>query len=124
MTILDADTRAEVKRRLSGLEGPVTLTLFKLGPGGSTSETFEDLALELARLTDKIVLRIFDFRVDAAKAREYGVDRAPALVVESPSGAKARYFGLPGGYEFIALLENIQDSAAGRAELSKDTRRK
>ena len=52
------------------------------------------------------------------------MDRAPALVVEGRGGARTRYFGLPGGYEFSALLENLQDASAGRAELSPAARSK
>lgn len=124
MAILDEGTREEVRRRLAGLEGPVTLVVFKSGQETSASHTLEDLGLELAQLTDKLVLKVFDLRTDTREAREHGVDRAPALVVEGRGGVRTRYFGLPGGYEFSALLENLQDAAAGHAELSAAARRK
>ncbi len=45
-------------------------------------------------------------------------------MLEGPSGARVRFFGVPGGYEFAALLESLRDVASGDAALSAQVRQK
>ena len=78
------------------LVNPVTLLVFSkeksklILPGGSQdcqycSET-EQLVRELAGLSDKISVETVNFEREGERAREYGIDKIPAIAVGIPSG--------------------------------------
>ena len=83
---------------------------------GTTREILE----EISDISDKITLEIYDFVADAELAKKYGVDKIPATVLIGDSDYGIRFYGVPGGYEFNVLVEDIQDIGKRDAGLSKD----
>ena len=83
------------------------------------------LVEELASLTDKIEIEVFDRKLHLDKLQEYDVAMVPAIIVTDEAGTRrnVRYFGIPAGYEFSALIEDIADTAGGKTRLSEDVRR-
>jgi glutaredoxin-like protein len=79
---------------------------------------------EMAGISDKLNLEEHNRITEPEMALIYNVDKSPALILEGPAGARVRFFGLPVGYEFVSLLEGLQDVAAGKADVSADTRRR
>ena len=76
---------------------------------------------EVDSLSDKIQLNVYDFIADAAKAKEYNIDKIPAIVLESEgSEGTPRFFGLPAGYEFSTFLQDILDISNGNIDLSEE----
>jgi glutaredoxin-like protein len=76
---------------------------------------------ELAALSDKIHVTVHDFVADQAVAKEHGIDKIPATVITGRAKGKVRYFGIPSGYEFSSLIEDIVDVSKGRTSLDKHT---
>jgi len=74
---------------------------------------------ELASLSEKIELRSYDFVKDDDVVNKYGIDKIPAIAVLNAGGLDygIRFYGIPSGYEFASLLEDIYDVDAGRSEL-------
>ncbi len=112
------------------LEDRVTLRLFTQQASpltvpaqecASCRETGELLA-EVSGLSEKIALEVHDLVADAEAARRFGVDNIPALVFEGKNKGTLRYFGLPAGYEFSVLVENLIDLSRGTTSLSSATR--
>ena len=127
MAFLSADNHAEVKRLFEGLTGDVRLIYFTrrespLFVPGHECETCKDtrtLLEEVAALSDKIKLEVHDFVAESQLAREYAIDRIPALVITADNvKGRIRYFGLPSGYEFSVLLGSLLDASQGKSELS------
>ena len=127
MGFLSADNQAEVKRLFEGLTGDVRLIYFTqrespLFIPGHECETCKDtrtLSEEVAALSDKIKLEVHDFVAESQLARDYAIDRIPALVITADSvKGRIRYFGLPSGYEFSVLLGSLLDASQGKSELS------
>ncbi len=76
---------------------------------------------EVASLSDKIHLNVYDFLADSTKTKEYGVDKIPAIVLESEGSEGApRFFGLPAGYEFSTFLQDMFDVSTGNIEISEE----
>lgn len=128
MGFLSADNQAEVKRLFEGLTGDVRLIYFTqrespLFIPGHECETCKDtraLLEEVAALSDKIKLEVHDFVAESQLARDYAIDRIPALVITADSvKGRIRYFGLPSGYEFSVLLGSLLDASQGKSELSE-----
>jgi glutaredoxin-like protein len=83
------------------------------------------LAEELVEIGNgKLRLEVYDFERDADKASVWGVDKIPALLLHGAKEYKVRYFGLPAGYEFAALLDDIIDVSKGASRLSPSVRSK
>jgi alkyl hydroperoxide reductase subunit AhpF len=127
MGFLSAENQAEVKRLFEGLTGDVRLIYFTLRESplfipGHECETCKDtrtLLEEVAALSDKIELEVHDFVAESQLAREYAIDRIPALVITADNvKGRIRYFGLPSGYEFSVLLGSLLDASQGKSELS------
>jgi glutaredoxin-like protein len=79
---------------------------------------------ELAALTDGISLRQHIFEQDKEAVAQYRVERIPAIVLHGGDERWLKYYGLPGGYEFITLIETIVDISRGISYLSDETRKK
>ncbi|MDW8040774.1 MAG: thioredoxin family protein [Nitrososphaerota archaeon] len=82
------------------------------------------LVEELASLSDKISVEVYDFVADADKAKAYGVDKVPAVAIVGVKDYGLRFYGLPYGYEFATLLEAIINVSRGMADVSEETREK
>jgi alkyl hydroperoxide reductase subunit AhpF len=62
--------------------------------------------------------------LDKEKVAEYRVDKVPATVIRDGKDYGLRYFGLPAGYEFSALLDAILSVSRGDSGLKEETRQK
>lgn len=77
---------------------------------------------ELAALSDKVHLELHDFVADDELAKQYGIDKIPATVLTGAAKGSVRYFGIPSGYEFSSLVEDLVDVSTGKTNLSAATR--
>lgn len=75
---------------------------------------------ELRDLSDKIKLEVYDFVADAEKARELGVDKIPATVLSANGVTGVRFYGIPSGYEFSSIIEDLMDLSRGQTDLPED----
>jgi glutaredoxin-like protein len=79
---------------------------------------------ELAALTDKISLRQHILEEDKEAVAQYGVERIPAIVLHVDDRRWLKYYGSPGGHEFVPLVETIVDISRGTNHLSDKTRKR
>src|SRR3954447_19915158 len=78
---------------------------------------------ELPLLSDQIVIEEVNFVLDAERARQYGVDRVPAVaVLDDESDTRIRFLGTPSGYEFISMVQAILLVGGGVSRLSDANR--
>ena len=56
------------------------------------------------------------------QAGELGIDRVPAFVATGASRGRVRFFGIPSGYEFSAMIADLVDVSTGETDLSDATR--
>jgi glutaredoxin-like protein len=80
------------------------------------------LVQELAALNDKISVEVYDFVADGNKAKEYGIDKIPALAIIGKKDYGVRIYGIPYGYELQTLIEAIINVSKGRTDLSDKTK--
>jgi len=73
----------------------------------------EELLAELVATNDHLALEVHDVAAEPALAEEFDIERVPATLIAGP-GAQGtlRVFGLPSGYEFATLLEDLIDVSA------------
>jgi len=118
----DAD-KAEVAKRFEEIAEPVRIVMFTQEHECEYCSVTRELVEEVAGLSDKVAVDVLDFVADKARADELGVDKIPAVAImaggQAPSvdrpaltgvGEKdhgIRFFGVPAGYEFTTLIEDI-----------------
>jgi glutaredoxin-like protein len=79
---------------------------------------------ELAALTDGISLRQHIFEEDKEAVAQYQVERIPAIVLHVGDRRWLKYYGSPGGHEFVPLVETIVDISRGTNHLSDKVRKR
>jgi glutaredoxin-like protein len=84
----------------------------------------EQLVQELTQLSPLLEADIHDIDHEGALAERYGVDKVPALIVTDGNITNIRYFGIPAGMEFTALIEDIVMVSQGTTNLSEEVREK
>ncbi len=129
MAILNDDIQNQVREALAELDAPVKLVVFTQGEGGALecamcAET-RGLIEEVAALSAKISVEIRDFVKDSEVAETYGIDKIPAVAVvregDAPADYGVRLYGIPSGYEFGTLIEDIRMVSSGDPALSDAT---
>lgn len=83
----------------------------------------KEILEEVASLSDKIDLKILDKDEHADEANRLHVDKVPAIVFvkEDESDTGVRFYGIPSGYEFSTLIEDIIDLANDNIGLTPET---
>ena len=95
------------------MTSPVRLLFFTQALDCETCAQTQQILDELPPLSDKIAIEEVNFVLEADKAKQYGVDRVPAIAVVGVDGAaqprdsRIRFVGTPAGYEFISLVQAI-----------------
>ncbi len=79
---------------------------------------------ELAEVNEKISVEIHDFNEERELVEKYKLEMMPAIVMLDAQGndMRIRFYGVPSGYEFSTLIEDvIATSKGGEVELSPTT---
>ena len=124
MALLGDSDIAEIRERLEGMASPVKLVHFTQELNFEYGREARQLLEELAQISDKLSLETYDFLLDKEKVAEYAVDKVPATAIRNGKDYGIRFFGLPAGYEFAALLDAILAVSAGDSGLKPESREK
>jgi len=123
MPLLQDKDREAVKTLFQeGLVNPVKLVNFTQAMECQFCAQTHQLVEEIAALSDKIELEVYNFAIDKERVEEYGVDKIPAIAIVGQKDYGVRYYGIPSGYEFSSLIEDIIDVSTGEVELLPATR--
>jgi glutaredoxin-like protein len=104
------------------LKDPVKLLVFTQTIACDFCQQNEDIASEVAGLSDKITVETYNFVLDKAVVKQYGIDKIPALALVGPKDYGMRFYGIPAGYEFTTLVEDILMVSSGDAGFSPEIR--
>jgi glutaredoxin-like protein len=122
MPILTEDVRSKVQEELKELPGKVKLVVFTQELECAHCRENTSLAREVASLSDKLEIEVYNFALDKEVVERYGVDKIPAIVVEGEKDYGIRFYGVPAGYEFTNLIEAIKAVSAGESGLAAKTK--
>jgi len=111
--------KAEFARHL---QSKVTILVFTQEVECPSCRETRELIQNLAKLHPKIDVQAYDFLVESDLAKKFGVDKIPAVVFDGEKNRRMRFFGLPTGYEFAPLVEDIIDLSTGHTGLSEVSR--
>lgn len=77
----------------------------------------------LATLSGKIEAEVYHFMDDKEKADEYGIDKIPAISVIGEKDHGVKFYGIPSGYEFTTLIQDIIEISKGGTGLSEESKK-
>ena len=117
--LLPEKVRELARKEFAALEGEVTLVVFTQEFECRSCEENTRLAREVAELSDKVTVEVYDFKRDGQMVKKYGIDKIPAIAVEGEHDYGVRFYGVPGGYEFRAFLDVIKQVSKGESGLSE-----
>lgn len=123
MALLNAEIRKDVKTALADVATPVTFKVFTQPLDCQYCKETRELVEEVAELSDKISVEVYDFETDKALADSLGIDKVPSMAIVGAKDYGIRMFGIPSGYEFGGLIESIKLVSAGDSGLAPDTRK-
>jgi alkyl hydroperoxide reductase subunit AhpF len=124
MSMLQESDIADIRERLEGMVTPVKLIHFTQELNLQYGREAKALLEELSKISDKLSLETYNLLIDKEKASEYAIDKVPATVIRNGKDYGIRFFGLPAGYEFSALLDAIMLVSKGDSGLHPDSREK
>jgi alkyl hydroperoxide reductase subunit AhpF len=130
MPMISPEDQQTLQKLFEGLEGDVRITNFTqresllIIPGQECDYCQEtrELLEEVTALSEKLHLETKDFVRDKQEADSLGITRIPAFVLQGRAKGSVRYFGIPAGYEFSTLIEDLIDVSKGTTNLSDTTR--
>ena len=134
MELLNKDVREATKKRFEDMTGRVKIIHFTQEPSRLVllnarqnqdcvfcKET-KQLLQEVVALSNKIDFQVFDFKADKETAAAYGIERIPATVIMGDEDYGIRIFGIPSGYEYQTLIDDIIDVSNRNSGLSEATK--
>ncbi len=133
--LLKDSDRELLKTELAQMTNPVKLIFFTQALDCEYCPVTKQVLEEIASLSEKIQLETFNYAIDKEQVTKYGIARIPAVAVVrvetvSSDGVTEtmdhdygiRFYGIPAGYEFAALVGDILDVSAGDSGLSPQSK--
>jgi glutaredoxin-like protein len=104
------------------LVSPVKILMFTQTVECQFCAETRQIVEEVAALADKITAEVYNFVSDKAVADLYGIDKIPAIaILRSEDGNDVdygiRFYGIPSGYEFTSIIEDVIDVSKGESGL-------
>jgi len=125
MAKIDQEEKNKIKELFSKhLKDEVNLLFFSKDKDCQYCADTEEILTEVTALDEKVNFE--KHLVGSDKAEELGVDRAPAIIFLNNEGQDSgvHFYGIPSGYEFTSLIEDILDmSDQERIDLSEDMKK-
>lgn len=123
MSLLPADKRELLQNDFKmRLVDPVKIIMFTQEMECQYCSQTKRLAEEIGHIDEKVTTEVYDFMADAAKAKELGIERIPAIAIIGKKDYGVRIYGIPYGYELQTLIEAIVNVSKGTTDLSEKTK--
>lgn len=123
MGLIPDDKKGDLKNRFKeNLVDPVRIVMFTQEIECRFCSDTKQLVQELANLSDRISVEVYDFVSDSEKAKEYGIEKIPALAIIGKKDYGVRIYGIPYGYELQTLVEAVINVSKGTTNLSEKTK--
>jgi len=132
MSLISPEVAKQVQQALKGMQSPVKLHVFT-EPETSTQECeyceqTRELIGEVAALDDRLSVEFHDFTPGSDLTASLKIDKTPAVAIMRNQGEQEedfgiRLYGIPAGYEFSTLIEDLLIVSSAKHGLSEKTLR-
>jgi len=118
--VLPEKDRQKIEAQLKDLTGEVNMVMFTQELECQYCTQTRGLLEDLASMSDRLALTVYDLVANAKEAQAYGIDKIPATILMTDKDIGIRYFGVPAGYELSTLVETIQDLSRQDTDLEPE----
>jgi len=124
MALLSEQDRQTVRGHLAVIEDPVRLLFFTQTFGAPDTVMIAKQVLdEIVSLNDHLSLEEVNFVLEQDRARQYGVEQIPTIVLlKGDQDTRIRFLGAPAGYEFMSLIEAVILAGTNDSGLTPESR--
>ena len=126
MALLKEEDRQHLIKEFEALQNPVKLLMFTQELECEYCRETRMITEEVADLSDMISVEVYNFVTDKEVADKYNIDKIPAIAVlgngDVPKDYGIRYYGIPSGYEFSSVIEDVMMVSQGESGLSDATK--
>ena len=123
MSLLPDDKKEVLRNEMKEkMVDPVSIIMFTQEIECRFCSDTRQLVQEFQTLSDKIKVEVYDFMADGDKAKQYGIEKIPALAIVGKKDYGVRIYGIPYGYELQTLVEAIVNVSKGTTDLSEKTK--
>ena len=124
MALLSEQDRQTVRGHLAVIEDPVRLLFFTQTFGAPDTVMIAKQVLdEIVSLNDHLSLEEVNFVLEQDRARQYGVEQIPTIVLlKGDQDTRIRFLGAPAGYEFMSLIEAVILAGTSDSGLTPESR--
>ena len=129
MGLISPSDQQRLRGTFNEMSRPVRLLFFTQTLDCEMCPETRQILDELPPLSDKISVEEINFVLDGERARQFGIDRVPAVALAAvgEGGAeidsRIRFLGAPAGYEFMSLVQAVL-LVGGRASILTEDNRK
>ncbi len=124
MSLIRDEDKVELKKMFDKeMVRPVKVIYFS-SDKDAYKKQIDELLTDLTKLSDKIIYEKLVFDENKELAKKYGVEHAPCIAIAPDLGYRMRFYGIPSGYEFISLIDDIKNCSKGANDLSEETKKK
>lgn len=125
--LINEETARAVKEALQAMQAPVEIAFFGNKTGCKYCPETRQLLQEVADLSDRLILSVYDLDEDDALAGQYHIDKVPCITLlrledGQPVDYGVRFAGIPAGHEFSSLVHVILLVSGGDSGLATSTR--
>jgi len=132
MSLLAPADQDKLREAFGEMTSPVRLVFFTQTLGCETCLQTRQILDELPPLSDKITIEEVNLVLEGDKAKQYGIDRVPAIALVSsqdgPAGptkdSRIRFLGTPAGYEFMSLIQAVLLVGGRPPSLTEENRKR
>jgi len=127
MSLLTSGDQQRLRDVFAAMTRPVRLLFFTQTFDCETCPTTRQILDELPALSDKISVEEINLVLDGDNAKQYGIDRAPAVAIVGqddgePHDSRIRFLGAPSGYEFVSLVNAVLLVGGRESQLTPESR--
>ena len=120
MEVLKEKDKEKVANIFKNIEKDVKIVMFTQEMECPRCEMTRLMLEEISGLSEKLSLEVHDFVDEAKLAKKHGIDKIPATTIFGDKDYGIRFYGVPAGYEFNVLIEDIMDAGKRSPGLSKE----
>jgi hypothetical protein len=145
MSLIAPADQQRLREAFAEMSRSIRLLFFTQTFGCETCLQTRQILDELPPLSDKIAIEEVNLVLDGDKAKMYGIDRAPTIVVEYRNGgrdgngqgatpeanaaagwtdSRIRFLGAPAGYEFVSLVQAVLLAGGRPPSLSENSQKR
>jgi glutaredoxin-like protein len=130
MSLISPSDQERLRESFRDMPRAVRLVFFTQTLGCDTCLQTKQILDELPPLSDKITVEEVNFILEPEKAKEYAIDRVPAVAIVGQDEAgdardsKIRFLGAPAGYEFMSLIQAVLLVGGRPSMLSEESRKR